>query len=112
MIDNTVVIVESKRVNLSISKVIIAYDETDAMNEDYSSLDYMVLSNLYKEGEFITAWDTSPALFRYNRIYFLDENDKVEAIFRILSKTQKEIRVDMRVRECNLYTIEDSLGDC
>jgi hypothetical protein len=112
MIDNTVVILESVRTPLAIKGVVLAYDETDEMREDYSSLSFINLENVVVEGEYITAWDSSPTLFQYNRIYFLDENEKVENIFKIKAKTQREIRVDLRIRQCNHYDITTTLTEC
>lgn len=112
MIDNTVVIVESLRAGLQIASVIVAMDNTDNFNFDYESLSCIKLANLTKAGEYVSAWDSSPELFQYNRIYFLDKEGQVENIMKIKPKTQREITVDLRIRECNLYTISDNLLDC
>lgn len=112
MIDNTVTIIESNRTPLEIERVVVAYDESDILSFDYTTIPNIVLGGIERIGEFVTAWDSSPTLFQYNRVFFLNTKGDVEMAFKVQSKTQREIRIDMRLRECNIYTIEDNLTEC
>jgi len=103
LIDNTVVIIESQRVKPRINKVFVAYITNDIPYdkiEDVLNIVQIVeLHKVFNENNelLLTATDDFDNAIQYNRIFFVDEHNQIENILKIETKTQRLVRIDLKL---------------
>jgi len=103
MIDNTVIIQESIRIRPRIIKVYVAYVTNDT---DYNRIEnvlntvpiHYVHKAINENDELIlTATAEFDNAVQYNRVFFVDAHNQIENILKIETKTQKLVRIDLKL---------------
>ena len=112
MIDNTVIIKESIRIRPRITKVYVAYVTNDVnYNRIEDVLNAVPIHYLHKatneNSELIL---TATAEFysdgvQYNRVFFVDAYNQIESLLKIETKTQKLVRIDLKLSYKSEHTI-------
>jgi hypothetical protein len=111
MIDNTVIIQESIRIRPRIIKVYVAYVTNDI---DYNRIEnvlnavpiHYVHKAINENDELIlTATAEFDNAVQYNRVFFVDAHNQIENILKIETKTQKLVRIDLKLSYKSEHTI-------
>jgi len=112
MIDNTVIIRKSIRIAPRINKVFVALVTNDI---DYDTIDevnnHIPIKELWKvynaDNELIlTATDEFEHAIQYNRIFFVDKFGQIENVLVIETKTQRLVRIDLKLT----YKVQHTIG--
>jgi len=112
MIDNTVIIKSSIRIKPRIAKVYVAYEtwdrEYDKIDEVINAIEITEVFKTFNENKelLLTATDEFDNAIQYNRVFFVDAHNQIETILDIETKTQRMVRIDLKL----IYVSEHTIG--